>query len=103
MLRLVVRFCSEANVATLFHAMWIKVCPVDKATELIPFEHAAKIDTVAHSKRHSERDVNVVRDEQRPPVPKIQNKTLVPGAVVIIRQQSPDESCSLNPGSGIAL
>jgi hypothetical protein len=84
--QLLVRLRSVANVPSLFHAVRIMVSPVYEATKLIPLVHAAKSYPIAHANRHPASDVDIVRDEQSLPVPHIENNTLVPGAIVIIRQ-----------------
>ena len=57
--------------------MRIAVCPVNDATQLIPFIQAAKTHTVAKAQRHFRRYVYVVRDQERLTIARINHETLV--------------------------
>ena len=79
------------------------MCPVHEPAEVIPFIHAAKSDPVANGDRNALRKIDVVRHQQRLPVPQLKNEALMARAVVVIRNQSFDESGVFNPTPCIFL
>ena len=60
--------------------------PVNQAAEVIPLVHAPELDTVSQPNRHALRNVNIVCDEERLPIADIENKTLMPRTLTIVRQ-----------------
>jgi len=84
---------TVADIATVFDTLRIVVRPVDQATKVIPFIHAADQHAITHSHRHSFGQAEIVCNQQRCPVADIDDEALVAGTVVIIRQQARHEAC----------
>ncbi len=79
------------------------MCPVNQSAEVIPLVHTPELDTVSESHRHPLCNVYVVSNEERLPIADIENKTLVPRTVAIVRQEPADDPGSLDPGTGVTL
>ncbi len=58
--------------------------PVHESAKLIPLVHAPNLGSIAHTERYAFREVEVVRNQQRPAVADIDDDTLVAGAIVVI-------------------
>ena len=76
--------------------------PVDETAEVIPLVHAAHVDAITHAERHAFGEINIVCDQQCPAIANIDDEALVARAVVIVRQQSPNEARDLDPFTVIA-
>ena len=79
------------------------MCPVNQSAEVIPLVLSPKLDTVSESHRHPLCNVYVVSNEERSPIADIENKTLVPRALHVIRQQALHEARCLDPGTAVTL
>jgi hypothetical protein len=92
-----------ADPATVFFAQRVLVRPVHEATVLIPFVDAAKCDPVTQADWHAQREFEVVRDQQSLAPGQLHYEALVPGAIVIVRDQSHHEARVLDPAIVIPL
>ena len=77
--------------------------PVHEAAQLVPFIEPAETDPVADGDRDPGCNVDVVRDQQRIPVSKLQYEALVTCPVIVVRNQAFDEARVFDPTSGIAF
>lgn len=66
--------------------------PVDQPAQLVPLVHTAKLDPVADSDRHTPGKVNVVGNQQGVATAQLQDKSLVMGAIAVVRQQANNET-----------
>ena len=73
------------------------VRPVQQTTEVIPFVQAAHPHAIAHAEWHAISNVDVVRYEQRLAVADVDNKALVAGAALVVRQKAADEARDFDP------
>jgi len=76
---------------------------VHQPAQLIPLVHAAKLNPVTHPDRDTLGQIEIVGDQQRIAILHSQDDTLMPRAVIVVAQQSADESRILNPVTGIAF
>jgi hypothetical protein len=83
-----VLFPTVADPATVFFSQRVLVRPVHDPALVIPFIKTAKGDPVAHPDRHPRREFEVVRDQHGLAPGHLHDEALVPGAAVIIRNQS---------------
>jgi hypothetical protein len=91
------------DIATVLDTLGIVVSPVHEPTEIIPLVHTSYLDPVTDSDRHGFGEVDVMGDKQGFAIPDVQDETLVPGTVVVVRQQPHDDTPEFNPGSCIRL
>ena len=77
--------------------------PVHQPAQLVPFVHAANADSIAQPHGHPLRQVDIVRDQERAMIPDINDKSLMPGAVVVVAKQTLDETGNLNPVARIVF
>ena len=77
--------------------------PVHQAAKIIPLVHATYVYTIAHAERDALGQIDIVRYEHGSPVADIDNEPLVPGTIVMVRQQAPHEACDLYPAAVIDL
>ena len=78
------------------------MCPVDETAEIVPLVHAAHINAITHAERHASGEIDIVRDQQRPATANIDDEALMTRDVVVVRQQSPDETGDLDPFTVVA-
>ncbi len=97
MLRSLVNACAISHEAAVLDTVRVMVRPMHQAAKIIPFVHASKSHTIADSQRCTPGDVDIVRNQECLPVAHVQNETLVPRSIVVVAQQSPDETRSLDP------
>jgi hypothetical protein len=73
------------------------VRPVDRATLGIPLVDAAERHDIAYGETSDARgDVDVVRDEERLAGVQTQDEALVPGALVVVREDPDDGTLALD-------
>ena len=90
-----------ANIAAVFDTLGIVMGPVHEPAEVVPFVHSADLNPVADANWHTLGQIDVVGDKQRFTIADIQDKALVPGTVVVVRQQPHHDTAEFDPGSGI--
>ncbi len=73
-----VQLATEFDVTAFLDSHGIVMRPVHQPTQVIPFVHPAKSNLVTHAGGHPVGKIDIVRDQQRLPVTRIQNDTLVP-------------------------
>ena len=83
--------------------MRIVVSPVDQSTQVIPLVHATYVHAIAHPDRDAPCEIDVVGDQECFAVADIDDESLVTRALIVVRQQSDDETAGFDPGTGIAL
>ena len=66
-----------ANPATVFDTLRVMVRPVHKAAEIIPLVHAADVHAITHPEWNTFREIDIVRDKQRPAITDIDYEALV--------------------------
>ena len=71
--------------------------PVHEAAKIVPFVHATNVYPVAHANGNTFGEVNIVGDKQGPAGADIQYESLMPRAIVVIRQQALDQAADFNP------
>jgi hypothetical protein len=86
------------NIAAVLDTLRVVMRPVHEAPEVVPFVHSANLHSVSDANRHAFGEVNVVGDKQRFAIANIEDKSLVPGTVVVIRQQPYDDTPEFDPG-----
>lgn len=79
------------------------MCPVHQAAQIVPFVHATNVYPVAHTEGNTFGKVNIVSYQQRPAGAYIQYESLVPRAIVVIRQQAIDEPADLDPRTRVTF
>ena len=62
------------------------VCPVHQPPEVVPFVHTAKFEPIAQADRHPFGQVDIVGDQQRAALRKLQNEALMAISVAIVGQ-----------------
>ena len=77
--------------------------PVHKPAQIVPFVHATNVHSVAHAKGHPFGEVDIVGDQQGPAGADIQYESLMPRAIVVIRQQAFDEAADFDPRARVAF
>lgn len=77
--------------------------PVHKPAEVIPFVHSPNLDAVSQSNRDAFCEIDIVCDEQRLSTSNIKDETLVARAVIIVRQQSRNDTADIDPASGVTF
>ena len=87
------------NESAILDTVRIMMCPVNQSAELIPLVHTPELDTVSESHRHPLCNVYVVSNKERLPIADIENKALVPRAILVIRQQALHEARCLDPAA----
>ena len=75
------------------------MCPVNQPAEIIPLVHTPEPGAVSESHRYPLCNVYVVRNEECLPIADIENKALVPRAILVIRQQALHEARCLDPAA----
>ena len=60
--------------------------PVHEAAQIVPLVHPTKVYPVAHTNGNTFGEVNIVGDKQGSAGADIQYESLVPRAIVVIRQ-----------------
>ena len=73
------------------------VRPVQEAAEIVPFVQATNTNAIAHAHGHAFSELDVVGNQQRLAIADVDDETLVPGGVVVIRQKAADEACDFDP------
>lgn len=73
------------------------MCPVNQPAEIIPLVHTPEPDAVSESHRYPVCNVYVVSNKECLPIADIENKALVPRAILVIRQQALHEARCLDP------
>ena len=76
---------AVADPTAFFDALRIVVRPMHQPAEFIPLVHAAKPDSVSHSKRNTTRQIYIVGDQQRLAIAQTQYEALVSRTIVVIR------------------
>jgi len=79
------------------------MCPVHEAAQIVPFVHPTNIYPVAHANGNTFGEVNIMNHQQGPAGAYVQYESLVPRAVVIIRQQALDEPADFDPRVRVAF
>jgi hypothetical protein len=92
-----------ADPATVLFTLRVRVRPVHQATLIIPLVNAAKADSVAHADGHALRQVEVVGNQQRLAARQLQYEPLVPGALMIVRDQADDDAGVFDPAVVVRL
>ena len=64
--------------------------PVHEAAQIVPFVHPTNVYPVAYTNGNAFGEVNIVYHQQGPAGAYVQYESLVPRAIVIIRQQALD-------------
>ena len=77
--------------------------PVHEAAQIVPFVHATNVYPVAHANGNTFREVNIVGDKQGPAGADIQYESLVPRAIVVIRQQALDQAADFDPRARVVF
>ncbi len=77
--------------------------PVDEAAQIVPFVHATNVYPVAHSDRDTFGEVDIVGDQQGASRADIEDESLMPRAIVVIRQQTFDEAADFDPRARVAF
>ena len=77
--------------------------PVNEPAQIVPFVHATNVHSVAHAKGHPFGEVDIVGDQQGPAGADIQYESLMPRAIVVIRQQAFDEAADFDPRARVAF
>ena len=77
--------------------------PVHEAAQIVPFVHPTNVYPVAHANGNTFGKVNIVDDKQGPAGAYVQYESLVPRAIVVIRQQALDEPADLDPRVRVAF
>lgn len=73
------------------------MCPMDQAAKVIPLVHPSHPDAITHAQRHALCEIDIVCNQQRTAATDIDNETLMARAVVVVRQQPPDEARNFDP------
>ena len=64
----------------------VAMCPMHNAAFVIPFIFAIKLNSVTHrDSGNPRRQINIMGNQQRLTATQAQEKSLVPGAIVIVR------------------
>ena len=100
---LLVDLAQVFDVASVLDLEGIKVGPVHEPTQIIPFVHSAKLNSVAYTDRHALGQVDIVGNQYCLAIAHIQDKALVLRSFVVVGQQAPHNSVALYPGAGIIL
>jgi hypothetical protein len=72
-----------------------------KPTEVVPFVHASKLDSIANTQGHTLRQIDIVRQQQTLAVTQVQHNSLMAVAIVVVSQKPPHYACLFNPGTTI--
>ena len=77
--------------------------PVHEAAQVVPFVHATNVYPVAHANGNTFGEVDIVGDKQGPAGANIQYESLVPRAIIVIRQQAFDQATHFNPRARVVF
>ena len=91
---------TELDPAARLAAVRIVVRPMDGSAALAPLVDAAKADRGARLDRHSWRQVEIVGEEQRVPVPQAHDEALVSGALPIVGEDTFHGAARFHPDAG---
>lgn len=79
------------------------MCPVYEPAEVVPFVHSADLDAVSQPNRDALCQIDVMRDQQRLAIAHVDDKALVAGAVIVVRQQSRNDTSEVDPRSRVTF
>lgn len=79
------------------------MCPVHEPAKVVPFVHSADLDAVSQPNRDALRQVDVMRNQQRLAIAHVDDEALVAGAVIVVRQQSRNDTPNVDPRSRVAF
>ena len=78
-------------------ALRIAMRPMDDATALIPFVLAVELDMVAGlQRRNPSSQVDIVRHQHCPSGAQLNDESLVPAAIVVVRKESADPATAFD-------
>ena len=100
---LLVDLTAIANPAAVLDTVRVKMRPMHKSTQVVPFVHAPNLHPVAHPEWNAIGEVNVVGNQQRPAGANVDDEALMTGTVIIIRQKPPNEASNFDPAAIISL
>lgn len=77
--------------------------PVHEAAQIVPFVHATNVYPIAHADGNTFGEVNIVGNKQGPAGADIQYESLMPRAIVVIRQQAFYQAADFDPRARVVF
>jgi len=74
-----------------------------QTAKIVPLVHATKPQAIAYSEWHPLCKVDVVCNQQGLTIPQAYNESLMPGIVIVVGQQAPNQTAVFYPVACISL